>query len=428
MSDTTTEFDDIELPDAPMPTGLPYETADEWAEMLTNFGANGRTMRDFTNLTPESMEVFYMVAYNQYNAGQYEESSKVFQLLASLDHFDKRYWMGLGSSRAMEGNHKDAIKAFGYLGFLDVSDPVPSFHCARSFIATGKIKERRRRCAPPSPMRKARRSTPSSNSRRSTRSNCSSRARKKSPPPLPSHEYFQQSQHSVHQPPGTSGRSRSQRHQEGCQGVGSEGAGDARHHHCWGQCRCQGWSTRLEAPKATLMQKVTDLTLRIALLQQALDELQTQVSKTVIDGRMKEVDQAHKEQLQNLETQLKEMKEAVEKQQEANKKGNVFQAIASWVMAAVDIVSAVFSIVAAAANFVAGNWAGTVGMIAAAGAQLCSAGCNIALAIDATDKAMGGDGVLSEAQKQAINGVMIGCAVVAGIGGLIGGLGGITMG
>lgn len=184
----------------------------------------------------------------------------------------------------------------------------------------------------------------------------------------------------------------------------------------------------LEPPKATLMQKVTDLTLRIALLQQALDELQTQVSKTVIDGRMKEVDQAHKEQLQNLETQLKEMKEAIEKQQEANKKGNVFQAIASWVMAAVDIVSAVFSIVAAAANFVAGNWAGTVGMIAAAGAQLCSAGCNIALAIDATDKAMGGDGVLSEAQKQAINGVMIGCAVVAGIGGLIGGLGGITMG
>lgn len=141
MSNATTDFDDIEIPDAPMPTGLPYETAEEWEEMLTNFGANGRTMRDFTNLTPESMEVFYMVAYNQYNAGQYEESSKVFQLLAALDHFDKRYWMGLGSSRAMEGNHKDAIKAFGYLGFLDVTDPVPSFHCARSFIATGKIKE-----------------------------------------------------------------------------------------------------------------------------------------------------------------------------------------------------------------------------------------------------------------------------------------------
>jgi secretion system chaperone SscA len=138
---TATEEDD-ELPDAPLATsGLPYETEEEWAEFFKNFGSNGRTMKDFTNLSPESMEVFYMVAYNQYNAGQYAESSKVFQLLAALDHFDKRFWMGLGSSRAMEGNHDDAIKAYGYLGFLDVTDPVPPFHCARSFMAKGKIKE-----------------------------------------------------------------------------------------------------------------------------------------------------------------------------------------------------------------------------------------------------------------------------------------------
>lgn len=184
----------------------------------------------------------------------------------------------------------------------------------------------------------------------------------------------------------------------------------------------------LAPPKSTLMQKVTDLTLKIALLQQALDELQTQVSKTVIEGRMKEVDQAHKEQIDNLEKQLKEMKEAVEKQQEANKKSNIFQAISSWVMAAVDFVSAAFSIVAAAANFLAGNWAGTVGMIAAAGAQICSGCCNLALAIDATSVAMGGPSLLSEDAKKALNGIMIGCAVVAGIGGLIGGLGGISMG
>lgn len=131
----------IDIENSRQATGLPFETEEEWSEFFTNFGSNGRTMRDFTNLSPESMEVFYMVAYNQYNAGHYEESSKVFQLLATLDHFDKRFWMGLGSSRAMEGKHEDAIKAYAYMSFLDMKDPVPTFHCSRSLMALGKIAE-----------------------------------------------------------------------------------------------------------------------------------------------------------------------------------------------------------------------------------------------------------------------------------------------
>ncbi|HSJ04147.1 MAG: SycD/LcrH family type III secretion system chaperone [Verrucomicrobium sp.] len=130
-----------ETDNPPRAFALPFDSPDEWAELFENFGKNGRTMQDFTNLSPESMEVFYMVAFNQYNAGHYEESSKIFQLLASLNHFDKRFWMGLGSSRSMEGKHEDAIKAFGYLYFLDMKDPAPTFHCARSLMALGKVPE-----------------------------------------------------------------------------------------------------------------------------------------------------------------------------------------------------------------------------------------------------------------------------------------------
>ena len=52
-------------------------------DLLNKFSANGRTFRDFTELTPESMEVFYMVAFNHYNAGKYEDAANVFRLLSA---------------------------------------------------------------------------------------------------------------------------------------------------------------------------------------------------------------------------------------------------------------------------------------------------------------------------------------------------------
>ncbi|HSJ04146.1 MAG: type III secretion system translocon subunit SctE [Verrucomicrobium sp.] len=189
-----------------------------------------------------------------------------------------------------------------------------------------------------------------------------------------------------------------------------------------------GDAPALSEPKSTLMSKVTDMTLKIALLQQALDELTQQVSKSTIEGRMKEADQAHKEQIDNLEKQMKEMQEAMAKNQEANKKGGIFSAITHFFMAIVDFVSAAISILGAIANAAIGNGVGVVGLIAAAGAQICSGVCNMVMGADAVHQAIHGEGFLSDTAKEALNGVMIGCAVVAGIGGLMGGIGALTMG
>jgi type III secretion system low calcium response chaperone LcrH/SycD len=126
MSDTTT------------PKSILFETHEEWHEFYENFGKNGRTFQDFTNLTPQSMEVIYMVAYTQFNAGKYDEAEKVFQLLSVMNHFDPRFWTGLGASREMQKKFDEAIKAYTYLTILDLENPTPALLMGKCYLGAGR--------------------------------------------------------------------------------------------------------------------------------------------------------------------------------------------------------------------------------------------------------------------------------------------------
>jgi secretion system chaperone SscA len=127
--------------DNPIWNALPFQTEEEWKEVLQKFTANGRTFRDFTQLTPESMEVIYMVAYNQYNAGKFKEAESVFKLLSMLNHFERKYWKGLGAAREARHDFEGALQVYGYLGVMDIHDPYPPFHAAKCFVALGKAAE-----------------------------------------------------------------------------------------------------------------------------------------------------------------------------------------------------------------------------------------------------------------------------------------------
>lgn len=121
--------------------GLPFNSPEDWKNFFEKFGTNGRTYQDFTNLTPQSMEVIYMVGYNQYNAGKYDEAERIFQLLAVLNHFDRRYWTGLGASRELQKKYDTAIKAYTFLAMLDLEDPHPPLLMAKCYLAQGNVKD-----------------------------------------------------------------------------------------------------------------------------------------------------------------------------------------------------------------------------------------------------------------------------------------------
>jgi type III secretion system low calcium response chaperone LcrH/SycD len=121
--------------------GLVFENEAEVKDFLLKFGRNGRTFRDCTALTPENMEAFYYVAYNQYNAGQFEESEKIFRLLAVLNHFEVKYWRGLAASLENQKKYKEAVRAYGFLALLDMQDAEAPFLAARCFLAVGQTEE-----------------------------------------------------------------------------------------------------------------------------------------------------------------------------------------------------------------------------------------------------------------------------------------------
>jgi hypothetical protein len=176
-----------------------------------------------------------------------------------------------------------------------------------------------------------------------------------------------------------------------------------------------------------------DISLKIALLQDALAQLQTEVSKMGINQRVQEQMKSNLEELDKLKENFAKQAEATAKSKEAEKKGNIIDAISNWVQAAIAIVSAVVNIISAVGMGVAALFSGgtsaiaCVALIVSAGALLVQAGGNIALAIDSTMKACGtagglGAGFDRKACEKVVE-VAGYIALAAGMVGLVGGIG-----
>lgn len=185
-------------------------------------------------------------------------------------------------------------------------------------------------------------------------------------------------------------------------------------------------ATALEAPKG-LMMNAADLTLRIGLLQDALNELMQQVSKTEIQGRLNDLNRENAEQVDKMKKQMEEVEKSVKKQQEAAKKSNIFQAIANFFKAIFDIVCAVFNFIAAAAYALV-NPVAAAGLIVAGCALIASGVCNLVLAIDATVAAATGKGFLDDKHKANLAKAAEICGYIALGASMISGVAVITQG
>ena len=184
---------------------------------------------------------------------------------------------------------------------------------------------------------------------------------------------------------------------------------------------------QLSAPKLNL--SAADLTLRIGLLQDALNELMTAVSKNEIEGRLNDLNRENREQLDKMKDQMKNIEKEAEKKREADKKVNIFQAIANFFKAIFDIISAVFTAIAAIGYALTGNIAGAAGLFAATAALAASAVINLVMTLDSVIKAAGGGGFLNEKAIQGMTKateilgyVAMGAAMVGGLGALVSGI------
>ena len=111
------------------------------AEELMEFIGAGGTLKTLKNISPKAMEGGYATALNYYQSGKVADAEKLFQMLCLMDHYDARFFMGLGACRQQQGNHEQAIESYSYAGLLASSDPRPPFHSAECHLALGNIKE-----------------------------------------------------------------------------------------------------------------------------------------------------------------------------------------------------------------------------------------------------------------------------------------------
>lgn len=182
----------------------------------------------------------------------------------------------------------------------------------------------------------------------------------------------------------------------------------------------------VELEKPSFNSNVNDITLRIGLLQDALNQLMAQVSKTEIRSRMDELQKENQRQLERFEEQMAKAAEAAQKNQEAEKKGNIFEAVSNWIQAVISVVSAVVTLISAAAQILT-NPVGAAALIVAGVALIGAAAVQITLAVDATMRAAGQEGFLSEADRTKMNKAVEILGYIALAGSMIGLVGGIVV-
>ncbi len=73
---------------------MQQETTDtqEYQLAMESFLKGGGTIAMLNEISSDTLEQLYSLAFNQYQSGKYEDAHKVFQALCVLDHYDSRFF------------------------------------------------------------------------------------------------------------------------------------------------------------------------------------------------------------------------------------------------------------------------------------------------------------------------------------------------
>ncbi len=111
------------------------------AEELLSFLEEGGTLKMLHDVSADTIEHIYAVGYNFFQSGKIEQAAKVFQLLSMLDHYQARFFIGLGAARQELGEYLQAIDAYSYAALVDINDPRPPFHSAECHLKLEQLTE-----------------------------------------------------------------------------------------------------------------------------------------------------------------------------------------------------------------------------------------------------------------------------------------------
>ncbi len=104
------------------------------ADELERFMQDGGTLGMLNDISSDMLEQLYALAYEQYQAGKWDNAQKFFQMLCLLDHYDARFYLGLGASRQALHEWEQAIQTYSYGALLEKNDPRFPFYAAECHL------------------------------------------------------------------------------------------------------------------------------------------------------------------------------------------------------------------------------------------------------------------------------------------------------
>ena len=108
-------------------------------QALEAFLRDGGTLAMLRGLSEDTLEQLYALGFNQYQAGKWDDAQKIFQALCMLDHYDARYFLGLGACRQSLGLYEQALQSYSYGALMDINEPRFPFHAAECHLQLGDL-------------------------------------------------------------------------------------------------------------------------------------------------------------------------------------------------------------------------------------------------------------------------------------------------
>ena len=100
--------------------------------------ALGGTFKEISNIDDKSTEAIYAVGYNLYQAGKYDDAKNIFQFLSYYDHYNSKFFTGLGACFMMNKEYTKAIELFSYACALNKLDPKNHIYMGDCYLNKGE--------------------------------------------------------------------------------------------------------------------------------------------------------------------------------------------------------------------------------------------------------------------------------------------------
>ncbi len=102
---------------------------------------NYNNFQEKFNLSDETLEGAYNIAYNLYKNEKYKDAQNLFYVLTMLNPLKKKFLMGFAAASQLHGDYEKALEAYAMAGIMDGDDPYPHFYAAECYSALNNSQE-----------------------------------------------------------------------------------------------------------------------------------------------------------------------------------------------------------------------------------------------------------------------------------------------